>query len=61
MLASLSLGISLYFELSCIDTTALYCLVSSSMCVTRPTSTPAMDTGAPTLRSPMLSNLAVTA
>ena len=30
------------------------------MRATRPTSTPAMDTGAPTFRSPMLSNFAVT-
>ena len=30
------------------------------MRVTRPISTPAIDTGAPTFRSPMLSNFAVT-
>ena len=56
MLASLSVGIWLYLEFDRISTTALYSLVSSSMWATRPTSTPDIDTGAPTFRSPMLSN-----
>src|ERR1700729_2007390 len=42
------------------DPTALYSLESKSIFATRPISTPDIDTGAPTLRSPILSNLAVT-
>ena len=40
-------------------TTALYSFESKAIFVTRPISTPDIDTGAPTLRSPILSNLAV--
>ena len=60
MLASLSVGIWLYLAASRRVTTALYSFESNAMLVTRPTSTPDMDTGAPTLRSPILSNFAVT-
>ena len=60
MLASLSVGIWLNLLFIRIVTRALYSRLSKSIFTTRPISTPAMDTGEPTRKSPILSNFAVT-
>src|SRR6266850_7493740 len=60
MAAELSMGIRSNWVLRRMDTRAFCSAASKSIRLTRPTSTPDIETWAPALRSPTLSNMAVT-